>query len=75
MDVLTVGHQQQDAVAAKVTSELLKTGRLKVALRFPFPTAGWADMATDYSHNEAHQSAIAEQKTGRALLSHQLDTT
>ncbi len=75
VDVLTVGHQSQDAVAAKVTSELLKAGRLKVALRFPFPTAGWADMAVDYSHDDAHKSAIAEQKTGRALLTHQLDTT
>jgi hypothetical protein len=75
VDVVTVGHQTQDAVAAKVTSELLKTGRLKVILRFPFPTAGWADMATDYSRPEAHQSAIVEQKAGRALLTHQLDTT
>jgi hypothetical protein len=75
VDVLTVGHQQQDAVAVKVTSDLLKTGRLQVALRFPYPTAGWADMGTDYSHNEAHKSAIAEQATSRALLTHQLDTT
>jgi hypothetical protein len=75
VDVVTVGHQTQDAVAAKVTSELLKAGRLKVALRFPFPTAGWADMAVDYSHNDAHKSAIVEQKAGRALLTHQLDTT
>jgi hypothetical protein len=75
VDVVTVGHQQQDAVAAKVISELLKAGRLKVALRFPFPTAGWADMATDYSHADQHQSAIAEQKPRRALLTHQLDTT
>ena len=75
VDVLTVGHPTQDAVVAKVTSELLKTGRLKVALRFPFPTAGWADMGTDYSHEAAHQSAIAAQQAGRALLRHQLDTT
>ncbi|WP_226163664.1 hypothetical protein [Hymenobacter terricola] len=75
VDVVTVGHQTQDAVAAKVTSELLKAGRLKVALRFPFPTAGWADMAVDYSHEADHKSAIASQQSGRALLSHQLDTT
>ncbi|MBJ6108007.1 hypothetical protein JAO73_03220 [Hymenobacter sp. BT523] len=75
VDVLTVGHQGQDAVAVRVSSELLKAGRLKVALRFPFPTAGWADMAVDYSHPEQHQSGIAEQKPGRALVSHQLDTT
>ncbi|GAB3868300.1 hypothetical protein GCM10028824_12810 [Hymenobacter segetis] len=75
VDVVTVGHQAQDAVAAKVTSELLKAGRLKVALRFPFPTAGWADMGTDYSHEADHKSAITMQAAGRALLTHQLDTT
>ncbi|MBJ6144853.1 hypothetical protein JAO77_15760 [Hymenobacter sp. BT559] len=78
VDVITVGHQTQDAVAARVTSELLKTGRLKVALRFPFPTAGWADMATDYSHSDKHTSAIvkeADLQDGLAWLTHQIDTT
>ena len=75
VDVVTVGHQQLDAVAARVESELLPAGRLRVALRFPFPTAGWADMGTDYSHGGEHRSAIAEQAPGRALLVHQLDTT
>ncbi|GAB2477017.1 hypothetical protein GCM10011375_20650 [Hymenobacter qilianensis] len=75
VDVVTVGHQEQDAVAARVESDLIKTGRLKVALRFPFPTAGWADMGTDYSKPDQHKSAIAEQKKGTALISHQLDTT
>ena len=75
VDVVTVGHQAQDAMDVRVESELLKTGRLKVAVRFPFPTADWADMGTDYSHPENHQSAVVEQEPGRALLTHQLDTT
>ncbi|RYU78569.1 hypothetical protein EWM57_13655 [Hymenobacter persicinus] len=75
VDVITVGHQQQDAVAARVESELLKAGRLQVALRFPWPTAGWADMGTDYSHADQHKSAIAAQGKGSARISHQLDTT
>jgi hypothetical protein len=75
VDVLTVCHQGQDAVGVKVESELLTQGRLKLALRLPFPTAGWADMGTDYSHADQHQSAIASQQAGQALISHQLDTT
>ena len=75
VDVVTVGHQQQDVVAVRVESELLKTGRLKVALRFPWPTAGWADMGTDYSHADQHKSAIVTQSKAGALVSHQLDTT
>ena len=75
VDVRTAGHQQQDAVAARITSALLRAGRLRVALRFPFPTAAWADMGTDYTHPAAHRSAIAAQQLGRAVLTHQLDTT
>ncbi|ALW85297.1 hypothetical protein AUC43_09440 [Hymenobacter sedentarius] len=75
VDVVTVGHQQQDAIAVRIKSELLKTGRLKLALRFPFPTAGWADVGTDYSHENQHRSAIISQQKGAALLSHQVDTT
>ncbi|MVN77682.1 hypothetical protein GO988_15220 [Hymenobacter sp. HMF4947] len=73
--VVTAGHQQQDAVAVRIESDLLKTGRLRVALRFPFPTAGWADMGTNYAHADQHRSAIAAQQPGHALLAHQLDTT
>lgn len=75
VDVVTVGHQGQDAVAARVESALLRQGRLKVALRFPFPTAAWADMGTDYRHADQHRSALVAQQKGTALLSHQLDTT
>ena len=75
VDVVTVGHQQQDAVAARVESKLLQTGQLKVALRFPWPTAGWSDMGTDYTHTDQHKLSITESKKGTALLTHQLDTT
>ncbi|MBC6612829.1 hypothetical protein H8B15_18035 [Hymenobacter sp. BT507] len=75
VDVLTVGHQQQDAVAVRVESDLLRQGRLQVRVRFPFPTAAWADMGTDYDHPEQHQSGISQQTKTSALLTHQLDTT
>ncbi|MBC6698606.1 hypothetical protein H8B14_10795 [Hymenobacter sp. BT190] len=75
VDVLTVGHQQQDVVAARVESELLKTGRLQVLLRLPWPTAGWADMGTDYSHADQHKSTLSAQTKTGALVSHQLDST
>ncbi|MBD2716421.1 hypothetical protein KBK19_15375 [Microvirga sp. STR05] len=75
VDVLTVGHQQQDVVAARVESELLKAGRLQVRLQLPWPTAGWADMGTDYSHADQHKSVLSSQTKTGALVSHQLDST
>ena len=75
VDVLTVGHQQHDAVAVRLSSPLLAAGRLQVALRFPYPTGEWADMAANYAHAEAHRSGIAARQLGAALLTHQLDST
>ena len=75
VDVLTVGHQQQDAVAVRVTSPLLKIGRLKVALRLPYPTGEWADMGTNYTHEADHRSTLVTRQRNAALLLHQLDST
>ena len=75
VDVLTYGHQQQDAVAAQVTSALVKQGRLKVRLRFPFPTNLFADMGVDYEHSDKHTSAITAINGNKAIIKHTLDTT
>lgn len=75
VQVVTVGHRGQDAVAVRVESELLKSGRLKVALRLPFPTAGWADVGTLYGKADQHRSAITQTQKNGAVIIHQLDTT
>ncbi|GAC1382291.1 MAG: hypothetical protein NVSMB30_29900 [Hymenobacter sp.] len=75
VQVVTVGHQTQDAVAVRVESDLLKAGRLKVALRLPYPTAAWADMGTFYGKNDRHRSAIRQAHHHSAVVVHQLDTT
>ena len=75
VDVLTYCHQQKDVVAVKVNSPLLGEGRLKIRLRFPFPTNQFADMGVDYEHPERHQSKILVDKGTQAIISHQLDST
>src|SRR5690606_39026863 len=37
VEVITLGHQQADAIAVKVHSPLIEAGRLKVRLRYPYP--------------------------------------
>ncbi|OUJ74224.1 hypothetical protein [Hymenobacter crusticola] len=73
VDVVTVGHQAEDLVAVRVKSPLLKQQRLKVALRFPFPTAEWDDTGVNYTHNDQHTSTIERQKGHTATVSHKLD--
>src|SRR5690606_25349007 len=48
IDVLvqTVAHQDQDLVSVKVESDLINEGRLKIRLRYPYPTAEFLDEGT-----------------------------
>lgn len=43
VEVVTLAHPTDDVVAVKVNSELLKTGQLKIKVRFPYPTNEFLD--------------------------------
>ena len=75
VEVFTYGHQQQDAVAISVKSALIKNGRIKVHIRFPYPTGEWSDVGNNWNNPDKHQSSIILQKNNYALLQHALDTT
>jgi hypothetical protein len=75
VDVITYGHQQQDAVAVKVTSILLNQGRLNIRIRLPYPTGTWADMGNNWEDENKHQSFIINKKNNSATIQHTLDTT
>lgn len=73
VDVLTYGHQTQDAVAAQIQSPLLAQNRLKVRLRFPYPTNQFVDAGANYTHANQHTSRIVKQAATTAQIDHQLD--
>jgi hypothetical protein len=73
VDVVTYGHQERDAVAAHITSNLLNAGRIKVRIRFPYPTNLFADMGVNYQNVAKHTSAIGVVYGNKATFSHQLD--
>lgn len=75
VDVLTYGHQEKDAVAAQITSPLVNEGRLKIRLRFPYPTNEFADMGVNYKSIEKHTSGIRFDNEGSAGIEHKLDDT
>ncbi len=72
--VQTYAHQGQDLVAVKVQSPLLAQGRLKVRLRFPFPTNQFADYGDNWKNPKKHYSAIVNTGAGQATIMHRLDT-
>ncbi len=73
VEVTTYVNQQQDEIAVKVNSALLQQGRLKVQLRYPFPTNEWGDYGTNRAHPEKHSSGIIQQSNNQALINHRLD--
>lgn len=58
VEVITVSHQESDAIAVRVKSPLIQLGRLKVRLRYPYPTAEFLDEGTLYAHHDRHQTEI-----------------
>ncbi|MDJ1497034.1 hypothetical protein QNI19_29120 [Cytophagaceae bacterium DM2B3-1] len=73
--VWTYGHAQQDEVGVKIQSKLIAQGRLKVNLRFPYPTGDWTDVGTNYKQVDKHISNVETAKPQLASILHQLDTT
>ncbi len=74
VEVTTVGHQDQDVIAASVKSDLIRSGRLKIRLRFPYPTGEWADVGNNWSDDGKHTSSIVNRSSNGVIIQHQLDS-
>src|SRR3546814_10041822 len=44
----------------RVNSPLIEAGRLKVRIRYPYPTAQFLDEANYYAHHDRHHTAIVD---------------
>ncbi|HTE28079.1 hypothetical protein [Flavitalea sp.] len=73
VDVITYGHQQQDGVGVKVSSELLNEGRLQIRVRFPYPTGEWKDVGSRLESNSKHRSVIYSRSVNATSLRHEID--
>ncbi len=73
--VKTVCHPMRDLIAVEVQSERVKRGLAGVKLRFPYPTGGHTDGASDWESNEKHHSFIVWQDMNSVIFEHILDTT
>lgn len=75
VEVSTYCHQGDDVIAASVRSNLVREKRLKIRVRFPYPTGEWMDAGTGYNNHDKHFSSIHGKVQNGAVLMHQLDTT
>ena len=58
VDVTTAALQDKDAVVYRIKTPLLKDGRARVTIRFPYPTGRHADDAADWAKPDRHASRI-----------------
>ncbi|SFE80298.1 hypothetical protein SAMN05518672_110141 [Chitinophaga sp. CF118] len=72
VDVMTAVHPELDVIAVSVHSALLKTKRLKIRIRFPYPTGEFADAGVNRGNDDKHTSEIHADKL-QYSLEHQLD--
>ncbi|MGG9963110.1 hypothetical protein [Ferruginibacter sp. SUN106] len=75
VEVITFCHQQDDAIGVKINSVLLRQGKIKIRIRLPYPTGGWADMGNNFTDDDKHESTLVQPSFGSALIKHRLDTT
>lgn len=64
VDVVTAVHPNQDIVSVKVNSSLVREGRLKIRIRFPYPTGEFADAGVNRigkHHSEIIDNTILHQ--------------
>ncbi len=73
--VKTAVHPDKDRLAVSLQSPLIGKGMMQVNLRFPYPTGGHADDATDWNLPEKHRTEIVAQDEHSYLLKRTLDST
>jgi hypothetical protein len=71
--VETFCHPRADLIVVQVTTELIRTGRLALALQFPYASGAWGPDPSDWTHADAHTTTIAARKPHSSHLLRTMD--
>lgn len=74
VEVLTISHQSSDLISTHVKSNLIREGRLKIRIRFPYPTGDWSDVGDNWGKDENHSTKIISSNNYSAVICHQLSS-
>lgn len=75
VSVLTACHPTHDQIGVILKSALAGRGKIKVNLRFAYPTGMHSDDATDWTVPHKHTTSIESQDEGSFILKRALDST
>jgi hypothetical protein len=71
VEVETVAHPDLDAVSFRIKSPLLKSGKVKLQLEFPYGTG--STVTADWTRPECHETQSVQDESGTALFNRRLD--
>ena len=74
VEVSTICHPVKDMVSVQIKSMLIKSGQLKVKLRYPYPTGGHVDDACNWTSPEKHTTSISSTQGNGASIVHDLSS-
>ena len=74
VEVQTTCHPERDGIAVSISSPLLKTGRVKAALRFPYPSATWGNDPADWTQPNKHRTQTLSEDANTTLIARTLDS-
>lgn len=74
VEVITICDQQNDIIAVDVRSALVKQGRIKIRIRFPFPTNNFLDGGDNWQQDEKHLSSYSQPSISTSIFRHQIDS-
>ena len=72
--VETYCHQEKDMISSKITSDLLKSGRISAEFYYPYGVAKNTHAGFDFSVPNKHKSIIENQENNSVIIERQLDT-
>ena len=74
--VKTACHPSTDAIGVTIKSDLIKKGRIKILLDFPYPDSKqFADYVGIYNQSDAHSSTIEKKSSNSAIIARKMDDT
>lgn len=75
VEVWTASAQAADQVSVKVSSPLIAKGKIKIFIRYPFPSGKFLDDAAYYGNVDDHQTSVIVSEASNAVIAHKLSGT
>lgn len=73
VEVMTLCHPEKDALAYKLESALLASGKLGIRIRFPYPSAAHSMDPATYSHADRHTTTLTSTGSNTWEIEHSVD--